>query len=361
VSNERVSAIVSDERLSAVVANTIVAIEKKSWLRSERAASLLRLVVVVAVHGAVIAALLSWSWPPAPIEVSILSLEDLGGEVSSSEEVSAQKLPAQEHAASDAQAVTSSEILPAAVAPARELAQPQQIDIALSQLVPPAPDSQVAPEPAPEQLPEAQTQPTETPDIAPIAPTAPITPITPTAPTTPTTPTTPTKPTSSASTQVPPKSPAAATVRPTPDSDASARPRSAAKVTAPNAGATATPNSASTGNTGLTGNASGSAQPGTGTEPALTAARFDADYLHNPAPAYPAQSRRLKEEGTVLLLVRVSVEGAPLSVEIRNSSGFERLDEAGLQAVRQWRFVPAKRGSENVAASVLVPIQFKRQ
>jgi protein TonB len=111
----------------------------------------------------------------------------------------------------------------------------------------------------------------------------------------------------------------------------------------------------------LTGNASGSAQPGTGTEPALTAARFDADYLHNPAPAYPAQSRRLKEEGTVLLLVRVSVEGAALSVEIRNSSGFERLDEAGLQAVRQWRFVPAKRGNENVAASVLVPIQFKRQ
>jgi protein TonB len=111
----------------------------------------------------------------------------------------------------------------------------------------------------------------------------------------------------------------------------------------------------------LTGHASGSAQPGTGTESALTAARFDADYLHNPAPAYPAQSRRLKEEGTVLLLVRVSVEGTPLSVEIRNSSGFERLDEAGLQAVRQWRFVPAKRGSENVAASVLVPIQFKRQ
>jgi protein TonB len=124
---------------------------------------------------------------------------------------------------------------------------------------------------------------------------------------------------------------------------------------------TATANSASTGNTGLTGNASGSAQPGAGTEPALTAARFDADYLHNPAPAYPAQSRRLKEEGTVLLLVRVSVEGTPLSVEVRNSSGFERLDEAGLQAVRQWRFVPAKRGGENVAASVLVPIQFKRQ
>ena len=342
------------------MSNTIAAIEKKPWLRPERAASLLRLVVVVAVHGAVIAALLSWSWPPAPIEVSILSLEDLGGDVPASPE-----LPAAERLMPEVEAAApATEISPTAVAPALELAQPQQIDIALSQLVPPAPESQVAPELSPEQLPEAQTQPTETPDIAPIAPTTPTTPTTSTTPTTPTTtttPTTPTTPTSSASTPVPPKAPTAATVRPTPDSDASAPPRSAAKVTAPNAGATATPNSASTGNTGLTGNASGSAQPGAGTEPALTAARFDADYLHNPAPTYPAQSRRLKEEGTVLLLVRVSAEGTPLSVEIRNSSGFERLDEAGLQAVRQWRFVPAKRGSENVAASVLVPIQFKRQ
>ena len=322
--------------------NTIVAIEKKSWLRSERAASLLRLVVVVAVHGAVIAALLSWTWSPAPIEVSILSLEDLGGDVPASPEV-----PAQERSTPDVDAAgLASELLPAAVAPALELAQPQQIDIALSQLVPPAPESQVAPELAPEQLPESQAQPTQTSYTAPIAVTAP---------------TTPTTPTTSVSTLTPPKAPAAATVRPTPDLDASARPRSAAKVTAPNGGATATANSVSTSNMGLTGNASGSAQTGTGTEPALTAARFDADYLHNPAPAYPSQSRRLKEEGTVLLLVRVSAEGTPLSVEIRNSSGFERLDEAGLQAVRQWRFVPAKRGNDNVVASVLVPIQFKRQ
>jgi len=318
------------------VSNTIVAIEKKPWLRSERAASLLRLAVVVAVHGAVIAALLSWSWPPAPIEVSILSLEDLGGDVLASPEVSAA-----ERLTPDVEAVApATEISPAAVAPALDLAQLQQIDIALSQLVPPAPESQVAPELALEHLPEAQVRPAQTSDTAP------------TALTTPTTPTTP---------PVPPKALATATVRPTPDLDASARPRSAAKVTAPNAGATAAPNSASTGNTGLTGNASGSAQPGAGTEPALTAARFDADYLHNPAPAYPPQSRRLKEEGTVLLLVRVSDQGAPISVEIRTSSGFERLDEAGLQAVRQWRFVPAKRGNDNVAASVLVPIQFKRQ
>jgi protein TonB len=320
------------------VSNTIVAIEKKPWLRPERAASLLRLVVVVAVHGAVIAALLSWTWSPAPIEVSILSLEDLGGDVSSSEEVPAQKLPSQEHAASDARDATSPEILPATVAPARELAQPQQIDIALSQVVPLALESQVAPELAPEQLPEPQVQPTQIPE---------------TAPTTPTTST-------ASSALTTPNALATPTVSSTPDFDAPARPRSVAKVTIAKGETTAAANSAPTGNTGPSAQASGSAQPGAGTELALTAARFDADYLHNPAPAYPAQSRRLKEEGTVLLLVRVSAEGAALSVEIRNSSGFERLDEAGLQAVRQWRFVPAKRGSENVAASVLVPIQFKR-
>ena len=83
----------SNERLSAVVSNTIVTIEKKPWLRSERAASVLRLLVVVAVHGAVIAAFLSWSWSPAPIEVSIVSLEDLWGEVSTSSQTVINALP----------------------------------------------------------------------------------------------------------------------------------------------------------------------------------------------------------------------------------------------------------------------------
>jgi hypothetical protein len=143
---------VLDERLSAVESNTIVTIEKKPWLRSEHAASLLRLVFVVAVHGAVIAALLSWSWLPAPIEVSILSLEDLGGEVPASQDV-----PAQERSTPDVEAAApANDMLPTAVAPALEPAQPQQIDIALSQRVPPAPEPQVAPELVPEQLPVAR-------------------------------------------------------------------------------------------------------------------------------------------------------------------------------------------------------------
>jgi protein TonB len=98
--------------------------------------------------------------------------------------------------------------------------------------------------------------------------------------------------------------------------------------------------------------------PATAVAPVVTAARFDADYLNNPPPVYPAQSRRLREEGQVLLTVHVSADGAAIAVHVRQGSGFERLDEAALAAVRQWRFVPARRGQQAIAATVLVPIVF---
>ena len=92
--------------------------------------------------------------------------------------------------------------------------------------------------------------------------------------------------------------------------------------------------------------------------PALVGARFDADYLHNPRPAYPLSSRRLGEEGRVVLRVRVSAQGLPLAIEVKQSSGSPRLDEAARVAVERWRFVPARLGSEAVESSVLVPLQF---
>ena len=93
--------------------------------------------------------------------------------------------------------------------------------------------------------------------------------------------------------------------------------------------------------------------------PALTAVRFDAAYLNNPAPTYPLQSRRRGEQGQVLLRVRVDAHGHPEQVEIHQGSGHARLDAAALEAVRRWRFVPARRGDEAIAASVLVPIRFQ--
>ena len=70
-------------------------------------------------------------------------------------------------------------------------------------------------------------------------------------------------------------------------------------------------------------------------------------------------SRRLGETGRVLLRVKVSPDGLALDVSIAQGSGSARLDEAARDAVRQWRFVPARRGEEAVAASVLVPIVFR--
>jgi len=86
---------------------------------------------------------------------------------------------------------------------------------------------------------------------------------------------------------------------------------------------------------------------------------FIAAYLDNPPPVYSQLSRRLRESGTVLLRVRVSVEGRSEQVGIEQGSGFERLDQAAVEAVRRWRFVPAKQGEQAIAASVIVPINFR--
>ncbi|WP_412478318.1 TonB family protein [Azonexus sp. IMCC34839] len=91
----------------------------------------------------------------------------------------------------------------------------------------------------------------------------------------------------------------------------------------------------------------------------VSAARFDAAYLHNPEPKYPPLSRRLGEEGKVLLKVRVTSEGLAAAVDLEKSSNFERLDEAAKQTVARWRFVPAKRGDQPIEASVIVPIVFR--
>ena len=85
---------------------------------------------------------------------------------------------------------------------------------------------------------------------------------------------------------------------------------------------------------------------------------FNADYLNNPPPEYPATSRRMGEEGRVVLRVFVEASGLPSRVEIKSSSGFTRLDQAARDVVTQWRFVPARQGEEKIAAWVLVPIQF---
>ncbi|MCK9991635.1 MAG: periplasmic protein TonB [Alphaproteobacteria bacterium] len=90
----------------------------------------------------------------------------------------------------------------------------------------------------------------------------------------------------------------------------------------------------------------------------VTPAQFDAAYLQNPRPAYPGLSRRLGEQGNVLLAVHVTTDGKPETVILKQSSGFARLDDAALESVRRWRFLPARRGDQLVVTWVHVPVQF---
>ena len=92
--------------------------------------------------------------------------------------------------------------------------------------------------------------------------------------------------------------------------------------------------------------------------PSVVPPRFDADYLDNPAPNYPALSRRMGEQGKVMLRVFVEPSGMATQLEVRTSSGSQRLDAAAIDAVRRWKFAPAKQGDKFVAAWVLVPINF---
>jgi protein TonB len=109
-------------------------------------------------------------------------------------------------------------------------------------------------------------------------------------------------------------------------------------------------------------------QPATGTVPAAaspagpagppTPPRHDAAYLDNPKPAYPLSARQRRLEGTVRLRVFVNATGTVDEVHLHQTSGSPALDRSALDAVKQWRFVPARKGERAVPAWVIVPIVF---
>jgi protein TonB len=90
----------------------------------------------------------------------------------------------------------------------------------------------------------------------------------------------------------------------------------------------------------------------------FTEANFNANYGSNPKPKYPSIATSRGWEGTVRLLVRVSAEGLSEEVTVQRSSGYDVLDEAAIEAVEKWKFIPAKRGDTPVPSSVVVPINF---
>lgn len=92
--------------------------------------------------------------------------------------------------------------------------------------------------------------------------------------------------------------------------------------------------------------------------PKLELPSSSADYLNNPPPPYPPLSKRLGEQGKVVVRAFIEANGTATKAEIRTSSGYERLDQAALQTVLKWRYVPGKRAGAAEAMWFNVPIHF---
>jgi len=88
-------------------------------------------------------------------------------------------------------------------------------------------------------------------------------------------------------------------------------------------------------------------------------ARHDAAGLNNPKPAYPLAARRRGLQGRVVIAAQVHSDGRCTETRIRHSSGHELLDNAARDAVRRWRFLPARRGDTRIDSWVEVPIVFR--
>lgn len=173
---------------------------------------------------------------------------------------------------------------------------------------------------------------------------------------------------------VPALKPVAAPTRPPPTLPAPTRAPKPARTSAPMPLAVADPSPAPQAPTGVL-EAPVNSAPLSGAVPAATSASTtavaaapaparvelpssDADYLQNPKPPYPALSKRLGEQGKVVVRVLIGVDGQAQQTELKQSSGFDRLDQAALGTVKRWRYVPGKRAGVPEAMWFNVPIHF---
>jgi protein TonB len=92
--------------------------------------------------------------------------------------------------------------------------------------------------------------------------------------------------------------------------------------------------------------------------PAFSLPSSEAHGLNNPKPAYPRMSRRLNEQGQVVIRVFVATDGSPQQGEVKTSSGYDRLDQEALRTVLRWRFVPGQRLGTPEAMWFNVPVNF---
>ncbi|HEY6578940.1 MAG TPA: energy transducer TonB [Rhizomicrobium sp.] len=79
----------------------------------------------------------------------------------------------------------------------------------------------------------------------------------------------------------------------------------------------------------------------------------------HPQPPYPDSARASGEQGTVLVDVLIRPNGYVGKFRVAQSSGFGDLDNAAVESVLGWRFVPASRGGDTVSDWTTVKIVFE--
>lgn len=82
-------------------------------------------------------------------------------------------------------------------------------------------------------------------------------------------------------------------------------------------------------------------------------------YVLPPPIELPLASRRLGEQGTVWLRVRVGADGLPREVSLHRSSGHARLDEQALWAMKRARFKPQTENGTPIEWIVVAPLQYE--
>lgn len=81
-------------------------------------------------------------------------------------------------------------------------------------------------------------------------------------------------------------------------------------------------------------------------------------YQENAPPPYPVSARLRGHEGVVLISAEILSEGRVGSVKIKSSSGYGSLDQSALEAVKAWKFDPARKMGKPVPVRVDIPIRF---
>ena len=80
--------------------------------------------------------------------------------------------------------------------------------------------------------------------------------------------------------------------------------------------------------------------------------------VSRPPPSYPREALRRGIGGTVRVKATIAPDGSVARMEVAESSGDRYLDRAAMEAVRRWRFAPAMRNGQPIAATVMIPVDF---